>query len=674
MIISSIVNRNKLNHNTLCGIWLYHGPENKPNFSWAKFDILGIANDTRGGDACGRYTANSIEHANSTKDQDYRDYIKLNYPPTLKKNSNTVIGHSRKSSAFYGSNSSLEHTQPIVRWNENSNEIKKTLVHNGTIYNTDFLIKKYGVSETFRYRYINNDNNFEFKDFKTNDSNALADILFNIEGYEVLKDYQGTASLAWYDKDQDLLYLFAGESLTYASSSKPTEERPLFFRYSDNYVWVSSLEAPLLQTRDKKDCGVEEVPKNNVLIFKSGKLIDSIPIDRSNSSQAQHFSTHTKNSRSNDRDYYYGYNNSFDDEDYYDDTCSMGGDNRMSPLSLPEKTNNQDFYSGHRIIYKGKDKCNECKGTGESLIILNTRCGKCKGTGQIQKVVNISNYNKINTSNGEFTEDEIKELGELLTEDNGRKPEKLIKFARLRYWWKKELLHGIYHISKSGEIHRNKILDEKYPNKNTKVFYFIKGIMIETDDENKTNHQIWNNLSRKVNKSNKLEWEILEEICHHSQYPISSLTSELAICEDEDSPKDWGLFTGKVYALFSRECYEFEDGVMKNKKISPNGLNSPIIEVEKVKKEKQLKINLEEEENETSLNDSYKEDDDAYEDLVKKEVELELMNFLRATQDAKNALTAYFDHKIGLRAHEFLSKIENQIENSDEFLDSDSPF
>ena len=80
----------------MCGIAAWAG-ENPKYFNKYKFDILGIFNDSRGGDSCGISTDGEIYYGLTTLDKKYKDFlVEKNY--LVPKKIPIVIAHTRKSS------------------------------------------------------------------------------------------------------------------------------------------------------------------------------------------------------------------------------------------------------------------------------------------------------------------------------------------------------------------------------------------------------------------------------------------------------------------------------------------------------------------------------------------------------------------------------------------------
>jgi len=310
LFISSLINYIKGgSYSTLnCGIWAFMG-KNSRGFSKDKFNLLGIINDTRGGDASGFLSGNNVKHI---VNKGYSDLIEEYVVPSPKHN--IVLGHSRKASS---GGKFIQYTQPYC-YSEEDNIIGGA-IHNGTLYNSEELKKKYDVPDKFIY---------DGKEYSPNDTQILSYILIKQKNYDVLKEYRGAASIIWENKEDGLGYVFKGASRKYNyATSEVTEERPLFSYNNKKGLWLSSLEAPLWMIAEDESPNIDPVVENTVLVIENGVIVDEIPIDRSNAAQVKSF---TNNSS------WGGYN----EEDYFPNSVNVGGfNNRNKPkdtqLQLP---------------------------------------------------------------------------------------------------------------------------------------------------------------------------------------------------------------------------------------------------------------------------------------------------------------------------------------------------
>jgi len=211
----------------MCGIFGWIG--NKPkDFDSIKFNILGNYNDTRGGDSCGiYYNRNTIKGINS--ESKYRDLV-FNYElhNHIKLEQPIIIGHTRKASV---GEVSVTNIQPVIIY-ENDDETSNPLIiqaHNGTITNIEELAEKYKIPIAK----------------KESDSIILAKIILN-HGFEVLKEYEGSAALLIHlPGDDNVMYAFHGKSKSWYTSPS-SEERPLFYIHLPGKgIYISSMDESL---------------------------------------------------------------------------------------------------------------------------------------------------------------------------------------------------------------------------------------------------------------------------------------------------------------------------------------------------------------------------------------------------------------------------------------------
>lgn len=282
IILSLWLFRKPSNH-LYCGIFAWTGDSNK-KFNWDKFNMLGILNNERGKDSCGRASGN-ISQYGTGKYSNYDNFIKETPPFPIKER--MIIGHDRKASWGYTVNEG--NAQPVIL--EEGNEVVFILAHNGTIHNIDDLAKKYNI--------IKGNNT---------DSWVLANIIYK-NGFNVLKEYEGAASLVMYDRRKYLetgnthIHLFKGESKYNSWSQTSSEERPLYLlNKGNNSVYISSLEDPLWIIGGNKD-NIYDIATNKVFTIVNGVFLENIiDIDRFEMTQIK---THYKNFNYEYNDNYY---------------------------------------------------------------------------------------------------------------------------------------------------------------------------------------------------------------------------------------------------------------------------------------------------------------------------------------------------------------------------------
>lgn len=229
MLLSSVYNyifkRNV--YSTLnCGIFAWTGVSSD-KFSPFIFNVLGVYNDSRGGDSCGVYfNKNSITGIKT--DAKYEALVKSQKLHTTIKPGKypIVIGHCRKASV--GAVSELNVQPTLLRNAAKGDKLMYVQAHNGTITNHKELAKKYGIEIIA----------------EESDSVVMAKLIEKV-GFDILLEYEGSAAFVMYFvKEPNVLYVFHGESKVYTMVA---EERPLhYIQIPGSGTYISS-EAPPLE-------------------------------------------------------------------------------------------------------------------------------------------------------------------------------------------------------------------------------------------------------------------------------------------------------------------------------------------------------------------------------------------------------------------------------------------
>lgn len=245
-----------------CGIFAWVGKDIK-YFRRDLFNILGMYNDSRGGDACGVYfddmwykgIGTTAKYEKLIPEYDLHNTLRLKQYPV-------IIGHDRKTSV--GANT-LINTQPIVLVDKEEN-IAYVHAHNGTIGNYEELAKKHNIS-------LEN---------AESDSIAIAKLIEYV-GFEILAEYEGTGAFVMYFKDKpNELYAFHGKSKTYANGVA-VDERPLaYLTIPGKGTYISSESAHLSNIANpKKDIKPCEFKYNVLYKLIGDEVIEIKEIDRS---------------------------------------------------------------------------------------------------------------------------------------------------------------------------------------------------------------------------------------------------------------------------------------------------------------------------------------------------------------------------------------------------------
>jgi len=249
----------------MCGISGYIGN----NFNKYKFNILGLYNDSRGGDSCGIFINNdgvNSVHYGHDKTKLYKNFVELGGLKDVDLElPNFALLHCRKASV---GGISLATAQPVAIRNER-NEIVFSMIHNGTLINYKELATKYNVDFTLT----------------ESDSQIFCRIVYKA-GYGVLEEYDGAGTFVFWDwRDGiDTIKVFKGASLYYENDNDIYIERPLSCIKEENSYWFSSMEESLEFINDT-DAKVENVESNILFTIKNGRIISEIAIDRSKRKQ-----------------------------------------------------------------------------------------------------------------------------------------------------------------------------------------------------------------------------------------------------------------------------------------------------------------------------------------------------------------------------------------------------
>lgn len=273
----------------MCGIFGILNKESAP-FDYTTFTVLGINNDSRGGDSCGVFMDGQVEYG-VEKNKFFEDFLYDSVLVQTTEECRIAIGHCRKASV---GKVALETAQPVCLYDETGN-IEYMLIHNGTLHNYEELAKKYIP-------------NIEIKGMT--DSQVLARILYHC-GWDVLGEYNGGAAFVAVDyrKGDPRVYMFKGKSVKYASSKEAEDERPFYISLDQETreLVFSSIPKYLQVLRPYND--LRTIPANTVIGYYNGCLAKIKEIDRSNCQQNKKYAVAT-NARSA---YGYGYGD-------YDDT------------------------------------------------------------------------------------------------------------------------------------------------------------------------------------------------------------------------------------------------------------------------------------------------------------------------------------------------------------------
>lgn len=254
----------------MCGIF---GIINKKRskFDSTTFNVLGINNDSRGGDSCGIFIDGRYEYGVG-KLKYFEDFYKNSKVLKSTKECEIALGHDRKASI---GTIDEKTAQPVVL-RDKKGTVKFVVIHNGTIHNYKELAKKYIP---------------EVKIDGLTDSQVMARI-FYYKGYEVLDEYNGGAVFVIVDYRQPdpMILFFKGESRKYDyENSVVEEERPFYFieDKKNGSLVFSSISRYLTALRPGTE--VLTVSGNQLVHYsrKDGKLFLKRKVNRSKQCQAK---------------------------------------------------------------------------------------------------------------------------------------------------------------------------------------------------------------------------------------------------------------------------------------------------------------------------------------------------------------------------------------------------
>jgi hypothetical protein len=247
----------------ICGI--FGIINNHPKmFDYSIFSTLGVANDDRGGDSCGIFIDGYSDYGYSGMDKYFTcHFLNKKYLKSLKEVS-IALGHCRKASVGIIDKSTA---QPIII--EEDGKIQFVLIHNGTLFNYEFLAKKYIP-------------NIDISNLT--DSQILARILYN-GNYSVLSEYVGGTAFVCIDyrTEKPTVMLFKGSSKEKQDDKEEYDERPLYYCISNGSLIFSSIASYLLALFPNDI--VMSLTANTVYKYSNNTITQLQVIDRSQVTQ-----------------------------------------------------------------------------------------------------------------------------------------------------------------------------------------------------------------------------------------------------------------------------------------------------------------------------------------------------------------------------------------------------
>ena len=253
----------------MCGIFGIISSKPK-KFDLQTFCVLGVNNDSRGGDSCGVFIDGKYEYGVNEFKLFYNFFPKSKLLNSTNK-CKIALGHCRKASVGAINEANA---QPIVI-KDQYGKVQYVLMHNGTIVNYKELATKYIPNINIEHM---------------TDSQVMAYIFYNT-GYKVLGEYIGAGAfvIVDYRKEEPEVLFFKGESKTNEYSTTTTIERPLFCTYNDEEFIFSSIMDYLKALRQKRE--VLTIKSNTLLQLENGKLYIKEEYDRTDKYQSKPYSS-----------------------------------------------------------------------------------------------------------------------------------------------------------------------------------------------------------------------------------------------------------------------------------------------------------------------------------------------------------------------------------------------
>jgi hypothetical protein len=301
----------------MCGIAGFSGFSKKKTFNESFFRFLCMKQDKRGGDGCGiiakikkEDNSEKLEIVRRTNDK-YKKEVALSrggeidlsefrllfelweLDPEKKLLSNfcspfLILAHARKTS-MGSTNLANTHPHQISRYNDKG-EITSTLVgvHNGTV--RDWCINKLSKKTGVDVKGITSDSRALFKMMASSDENLKT----------VLTEYSGAATLVWVDtRFPDEIFCWVGEEQSTTYRSKKGPERPLHYMETNDGIYISSLEEPLLDgilLNGFKFCRDFPVPfeTDAITSIKNGKIKEIVKFKRNPVTVSSYYTSQQK--------------------------------------------------------------------------------------------------------------------------------------------------------------------------------------------------------------------------------------------------------------------------------------------------------------------------------------------------------------------------------------------
>ena len=255
--------KDKVKSNAYCGLFGFVGGG---GFDLFRMCILGIYNDTRGGDSTGVSLDGTHYGSKGNKNKLFRAFIAEENPfDELAVRPKVALGHCRKASV-----GGIGEAQAQPVYIKENGKVKFVMIHNGTLVNYKELAKKYEV---------------EYEASET-DSQIFCKIVYKA-GYKVLGEYIGAGAFVFHDLRINKVFAFKGNSKMYNNSANTEDERPFYILKSGGGYYFSSIKESLSAIRKNNDGDVMTIKANTLTDLTGGILGYANTYDRANLHQLE---------------------------------------------------------------------------------------------------------------------------------------------------------------------------------------------------------------------------------------------------------------------------------------------------------------------------------------------------------------------------------------------------
>lgn len=291
------------------------------------FNVLGINNDSRGGDSCGIFIDGEVEYGVNTEKL-YSSFFTKSKLLNKTDKCKIALGHCRKASVGAINEKTA---QPVVLYDEEG-KAEFVVIHNGTIYNYKELAAKY----------------IPHIDITGLTDSQVMTRIFYYCGYDVLEEYYGGAAFVIVDYRSAIpqVLVFKGASRLTQASVNDQEERPFYFIQNDNTFIFSSIST-YLKALTGEQC--YSLDPNQLVEVKNDDVYLVRDINRKGRTQSQYYHYYTQ-TPSNGYNYY---GDVFDSEWNHTENKKNLPSNTQKEEKKEEKTHAKVMVTDNGVYYRG---------------------------------------------------------------------------------------------------------------------------------------------------------------------------------------------------------------------------------------------------------------------------------------------------------------------------------